>query len=414
MRFYFLLVILFSYSSYGQIILNNRNWVNVKEYGAKGDGKTNDQVAVQKALAQVRLNGTLYFPAGIYRATLSIRRNDIKIEGAGSGKTILKTPDSVNANVIEIGNTADPYARNFSIFFKNVHLSGITLNGNSGKVPEPATDLTAWGLAVTATSNSTFKDIRVINCWNGGVGFFILSNNNVGNFYVESCGFAGIYANEPGFDINSSSYNNFEVVVKNCAYGARILDNCIKNVLKATIINAMHTGFMIGDQLVNTGSHHNRVNATIKGGCKDQAVSVGAKASKNIFTFNILGVKGHGIHELDSTYFSNNMAMAATGNEYKILSKRNGGSAASIGGSFGKWSIKSFSDGRRDKKGDHFAIRIKGSKNEIEATVFDEAQPKVRGLIFEKKSNANKLLSYNYNTLVQILADQGTNNIYPK
>ncbi|MBQ7590489.1 MAG: right-handed parallel beta-helix repeat-containing protein [Verrucomicrobia bacterium] len=42
--------------------------LNVLDFGAKGDGKTSDTDAIQKALdAAGKINGTVYFPAGIYR-----------------------------------------------------------------------------------------------------------------------------------------------------------------------------------------------------------------------------------------------------------------------------------------------------------------------------------------------------------
>ena len=42
--------------------------MNVLDFGAKGDGKTSDTEAIQKALDEAgKVNGTVWFPAGIYR-----------------------------------------------------------------------------------------------------------------------------------------------------------------------------------------------------------------------------------------------------------------------------------------------------------------------------------------------------------
>lgn len=46
---------------YGQHQVTHNSWINVKKFGAKGDGKTNDTIAIQKALSLVPANGTLYF-----------------------------------------------------------------------------------------------------------------------------------------------------------------------------------------------------------------------------------------------------------------------------------------------------------------------------------------------------------------
>ena len=71
--------------------------INVKEYGAKGDGKTNDTKAIKEAFAQLyKAGGTIYFPKGNYLTDIiDIRPAEgVSIEVKGDrGKTIiLKDP----------------------------------------------------------------------------------------------------------------------------------------------------------------------------------------------------------------------------------------------------------------------------------------------------------------------------------
>lgn len=63
----------------------NLGWFNVREYGAKGNGSTDDSVAIDAALSDMTSGGTLYFPAGHYIDT-SFRSfsKTITIRGEGT------------------------------------------------------------------------------------------------------------------------------------------------------------------------------------------------------------------------------------------------------------------------------------------------------------------------------------------
>lgn len=51
-------------------------YVNVKDFGATGDGTTNDTDAIQSALDSMTAGGVLYFPSGTYRIARNIGVND--------------------------------------------------------------------------------------------------------------------------------------------------------------------------------------------------------------------------------------------------------------------------------------------------------------------------------------------------
>jgi len=67
--------------------------VNVKKFGAKGDGITDDTQAFLAALAAVK-SGAIEVPAGRYVITniLEIKRSGVVLRGAGAGKTTLFFP----------------------------------------------------------------------------------------------------------------------------------------------------------------------------------------------------------------------------------------------------------------------------------------------------------------------------------
>jgi hypothetical protein len=58
-----------SVTSGEQITVSVRDWLNVKDYGAQGDGAADDTAAIQAALAACPMGGIVYLPAGAYRTS---------------------------------------------------------------------------------------------------------------------------------------------------------------------------------------------------------------------------------------------------------------------------------------------------------------------------------------------------------
>lgn len=70
--------------------------INVLDYGATGDGATNDTAALQAAITAATANKrTLYVPAGIYRYTALTIANAITILGDGNSSVLRKTTTNV-------------------------------------------------------------------------------------------------------------------------------------------------------------------------------------------------------------------------------------------------------------------------------------------------------------------------------
>jgi hypothetical protein len=98
---------------------------NVKQFGAKGDGVTDDRAAIQQALDN---SLDVYIPEGTYVLSKSLSSwclkywDNQRIRGAGIGKTILKMADGVT----------DGYTRILSsnLVTTNVVVEGITFDGN--------------------------------------------------------------------------------------------------------------------------------------------------------------------------------------------------------------------------------------------------------------------------------------------
>lgn len=89
----------FSFAGYrfGEVPLPKPDIVaDVKKYGAKGDGTTDDTAAFKKAIEEAK-NGTIFIPEGLYVITdiLWIQKPNIVLRGAGPEKTILHFPKTL-------------------------------------------------------------------------------------------------------------------------------------------------------------------------------------------------------------------------------------------------------------------------------------------------------------------------------
>ena len=114
--------------------------VNVKRYGAVGDGVTDDTAAIQAAIDDAEGRCVL-IPAGTYlvRETITIPRtaNGIRITGAGSRATVIYNPDPAtvrNAIIqIEAGTDGPPAVSGIrGCTIEHLRINGHTARGGNG------------------------------------------------------------------------------------------------------------------------------------------------------------------------------------------------------------------------------------------------------------------------------------------
>ena len=127
--------------------------VSVKDFGAVGDGITNDTVAIQAAINSGA--NTIYLPGGTYIVTqdgssyaLKPLSNQ-KIIGAGRGATIIK-----------LANNQGSFSRIFGVLAKtNVTIQSLTVDGN--KANQTAGYEQQHGIFINASSNVLVIDVQV-------------------------------------------------------------------------------------------------------------------------------------------------------------------------------------------------------------------------------------------------------------
>lgn len=72
---------------------------NVKAFGAKGDGSTDDTAAIHRAVAAANASpGVILFPEGVYilRKPFTVYRSKVVLRGVGQGATTIHIPDSLS------------------------------------------------------------------------------------------------------------------------------------------------------------------------------------------------------------------------------------------------------------------------------------------------------------------------------
>ena len=96
--------------------------INVKDFGAVGDGVTDDTAAIQAAIVATTTSKALFFPSGTYTFStqLVFTTSKIGIIGEGSGTTFLKyTGANTSNDLIVVGNGVSAIV--------NVNFTGFTL-----------------------------------------------------------------------------------------------------------------------------------------------------------------------------------------------------------------------------------------------------------------------------------------------
>ena len=142
-------------------IITKGPWVDVRAYGAKGDGTTDDTTALQNALNSVRTaGGIVFFPSGTYLYSTPLRiGSSVTVEGAGRGLSIIKQKN----NNMPGGGQDDGAAfinYNFSLSTstdQNIEIRNLTVDGNYQNNPDIAAG-SAGGISMTYAT-----DVRIIN-----------------------------------------------------------------------------------------------------------------------------------------------------------------------------------------------------------------------------------------------------------
>jgi hypothetical protein len=185
--------------------------VNVRDYGATGNGSTDDAAAIQSAVAAVTgTGGTVYFPPGTYKVGTSIvPANNVALIGSGVGSAVIApagTACAVRGSTIKTA----PLTR-----FTMAHLS---IDGaNQG----PQFSVGIKGVFVQYLAQCQFEDLIIQNCVATGLGIDFLTQGTVihavraiGNGRLNRGGGSG--GGSSGIGIGTGQYPVEDFVISDC------------------------------------------------------------------------------------------------------------------------------------------------------------------------------------------------------
>ena len=152
--------------------------VNVKDFGAKGDGATDDTQSIIDAKDEaIKSNKTLYFPKGVYCFTDlgNLGVTDFKIEGVGHKEVTLKCISNVQNHKAIRFDAYESGSSNASIIL-GVKFKNIIVEGN---------ELTQYCIYCQGLARMDWENIYFRNCNNIGLQ---LNGCHENHFKNVSCG----------------------------------------------------------------------------------------------------------------------------------------------------------------------------------------------------------------------------------
>ena len=226
--------------------------VNVKDYGAKGDGTTNDTAAIQAAVAHALTIGTpveVFFPAGKYviSATINVTTSAnqmVWLRGA-SASTVLIIQTADADGIVMLANNVAGYADN-----GGMRVTGITLKMTAASTTRTGLKLSSAAVtgqvgALIFVDDVLFQSPTVTTVW--GRGLVVQSVNGVATWlsHITSVYPNGMRASGLGIGVTIQS------VSPNYSAGINLRDIYLVNG---------DTGLVIGDFL--QGVHIQNLNTT--------------------------------------------------------------------------------------------------------------------------------------------------------
>ena len=138
--------------------LDNQSVFNVRDYGAVGNGTTDDSAAIRAALS-AGAGAVVYFPEGTY-----------KVSKDGANSYCLSVPAGTTIagpGTVKLAASSDEWVQVFHVgAVDGVTFDGITIDGNKGN---NTTHEHRHGIMVTDVTGFAARNCRIVDCTGDGI-----------------------------------------------------------------------------------------------------------------------------------------------------------------------------------------------------------------------------------------------------
>lgn len=234
------------------------DWLSVKDFGAQGDGVTDDTAALQAAVdaASTAGGGTLYIPAGRYILTDALTwASGVNAVGAGERVSILQVADQ-NKDCI-VGTDIH------SVTLQGLQLSGPGRGFGSG--------VRFTRFSTPATAGIALRDMLIQSFGGDGAFCHQLAGSVIQRVRVRTCGGVGFHLQAPADTIlGGASTALIGCSVEGCVTGGFWLDGMAYASLSACAVQQSPVGYRLDDctavALTGCGAEQCVTGLTVYGG----------------------------------------------------------------------------------------------------------------------------------------------------
>ena len=237
-----------------------QNWLDqfasVLDFGAVGDGVTDDTAAINRALYQIycrevnpQIRRSLFFPAGVYKITDTINIPPYAtLYGEGADNSVISLVDGGGA-VPYVAQTAD-----------SLQQTGVNIGTNSAIPPQYIT-ITNLGFQSVDTQSDLFLVSQANNCRFQNVGFYgplttsELNSNSNSTVGVDFNSTISLICNQIVFD---------GCIFNGTVYGVNTLQQIESITFTNSEFNTLYQGIILGNgSVVNGGATGVRITSNL-------------------------------------------------------------------------------------------------------------------------------------------------------